>query len=145
MITIVGLRRCEGKKGPLIALDLLGDVEMIQSQDTGRFYATARRCSVASSFDERTAQMMVGRSMPGTIERTGCAAYDYTIPESGEVIKLAHTYQYVPERTAVALPRQQLLPSWFSSGLGTKKEKPNAVGQMQSALIISNQAHQILL
>ena len=113
MITITGIRALQGEKGAFIALELLGDVEMVQSQSSGRFYATARRCSVPSSFDEQTAHMMIGRTMPGTIERVQCAAYDFTVPETGEVIKLAHTYQYVPPKTqalfATPLPQAATL------------------------------------
>jgi hypothetical protein len=34
--------------------------------------------------------------MPGTIERVECDPYNYTVPETGEVVTLAHTYEYVP-------------------------------------------------
>ncbi len=35
--------------------------------------------------------------MPGTIERVPCKAHDFTIQESGEVIKLAYRWDYQPE------------------------------------------------
>jgi hypothetical protein len=85
----------EGKQ--FISLELQGDLEMVQSMETGRFYATARRCSVTSTFDEVTAKTMIGKQMPGSIKRVETEAYKYTVPETGEVIQLAHSWQYVPD------------------------------------------------
>ena len=36
--------------------------------------------------------------MPGIIKRVESVPYEYAIPETGELIKLAHTYEYAPER-----------------------------------------------
>src|SRR5262245_39983082 len=116
MVTVINAHKREGKNGSFIVLELLGNVEMVQSQNTGRFYATARRCSVPSSFDETTAVMMIGSKMPGNIERVQCDAYDYPIPETGEVIKLAHTYEYRPESPRTAL-LQVPIPTSQLSGL----------------------------
>ena len=101
MVTVVNVHKRSGSKGEFFALELLGNVEMIQSQTSGNFYATARRCSVPSSFDEKTALLMIGCKMSGTIERVQADPYDFTIPETGEVIKLAHSYQYRPENVSV--------------------------------------------
>lgn len=98
MVTIIDYALRNSKDGkPFVALILQGDIEMVQSQETGRFYATARRCSVSSSFDENSAKQFLGKSMPGKIVRKACDAYDYTIPETGEVVKMAHHWEYVPE------------------------------------------------
>lgn len=100
MVTIKEYRLQESKDGKdFIALVLQGDVELVQSMETGRFYATARRCKISSTFDEETALSILGTKLPGRIERLDCEEYEYTLPESGEVIKLAHTYQYVPDDT----------------------------------------------
>ena len=71
---------------------------MVQSMETGRFYATARKCSITSTFDEPTAKTLIGSKMPGIIKRVESVPYEYAIPETGELIKLAHTYEYAPER-----------------------------------------------
>jgi hypothetical protein len=73
-----------------------GDVEMVQSAETGRFYATARRASVPATFNEDTCQRIIGRSMPGSIIKVECDPYEYTLPETGEVIELSHRYGYSP-------------------------------------------------
>jgi hypothetical protein len=114
MVTIKNYHLRESKTGkPFVTLELQGDVEMVQSMETGRFYATARRCSISSTFDEQTAQSVIGTTMPGKIVRQGCEQYEYAIPESGEVIRLAHRWEYQPdekpvERTKIMSPLLRL-------------------------------------
>ena len=88
-----------------IALELLGDLEMIQGSKTGRFYATAKKCTVGSTFTEEVAKTIVGRQLPGRIDRVQTEPYDYTVKETGEVISLTHTYVYVPEEKPLILER----------------------------------------
>ncbi len=98
MITVINYHVRQSKDGKdFIALTLQGDIEMVQSMETGKFYATARRCSITSTFDEKTAESLVGSKMPGIIKRVESNPYDYAIPETGEIIKLAHSYEYAPE------------------------------------------------
>ena len=77
-----------------ISLVLEGEIELIQSKETGRFYATARRTLVATTFDESRAVLMIGQQLPGRIQKVECEPYEYTVPETGEVITLNHSYQY---------------------------------------------------
>ncbi len=108
MVTITGynLRTSkEGDKKTYITLEIEGDVEMVQSQNTGRFYATVRRCVISSTFDQFTAERMVGKQMAGSIERVACEPYDYTMPETGEVVRMGYRWDYQPiagRRTFVA-------------------------------------------
>jgi hypothetical protein len=98
MVTITKYHLRESKDGkPFIALELQGDIELVQSLETGNFYATARKCSITSTFDEETAKRIIGTQMPGSIVRVQTEAYDFLVPESGEIIRLAHRYQYRPE------------------------------------------------
>lgn len=96
MVTVVNVRQRDGQNGPFIALDLMGSIEMVQSQGTGRFYATARKCSIPSTFDEETAKRLIGTQFPGAIKKVECDTYNYTV-EGGEIIQLNHTYVYSPE------------------------------------------------
>ena len=100
MVQIVGYNlrtQKEGEKKSYITLEIEGDVEMVQSQNTGRFYATVRRCVISSTFDEMTAARMVGKEMAGTIERVPCEPYEFTIKETGEVTLLSYRWDYQPE------------------------------------------------
>ncbi len=98
MVKISGFKQRKTAEGKtFVTLELQGDVELIQSAETGKFYATAKHCSISSTFDEEEAKTLIGKQFPGRIERVNVEEYDYTIKETGEVIKLCHSYQYNPE------------------------------------------------
>ncbi len=100
----------EGEKGDYVTLQLEGDIELVQSQNTGRFYATARRCNIYSTFDEQTAARMVGAVMHGRIERVPCEPHLYTIPETGEQITLNYRWDYSPEDSPIPKPKRTKIP-----------------------------------
>lgn len=111
----------EGKS--FITLVLQGDLEMVQSKETGKFYATVKTCSISSTFDETTADLMVGKQMPGSIVKEECEPYEYTIPETGEMVKLSHRYTYSPveqivvtQKPPVASPLVPNLKLFSSNG-----------------------------
>lgn len=100
MVTVIGYNirtQKDNEQNTYISLELEGDVEMVQSQNSGRFYATVRRCAISSTFDQLTAERMVGKQMPGSIERVPCEPYDFTIEATGEVMKIGYRWSYVPE------------------------------------------------
>ena len=98
MVTITGYNIRQNKGGEnFVALTLTGNVELIQSSSSGRFYATNRKVSMPSTFDEATAKMCIGQSMPGSIVRTACEPYSFTVKRTGEVMSLAYSWAYQPE------------------------------------------------
>lgn len=98
MVTIKSIKKYLKNDGSeFIALQLEGGVEFVQSQQTGKFYATVRKCNMACTFDQQTAEQLIGQTIAGTIVRVSSEPYDYTIPSTGEAIQLAHSYQYQPE------------------------------------------------
>jgi len=111
MVQVVGYSLKTPKEGkPYVALELEGEIEMVQSQNTGRFYATVRRCTISSTFDEMTAARMVGKEMAGTIERVSCEPYEFTIKETGEVTLLSYRWDYQPEgRRRVFTPKAKVV------------------------------------
>lgn len=100
MVKIIATHLREGENGSFVSLELMGDVELVQSMNTGRFYATARKCYVSSTFNEELAKSLIGREIPGSIIRVEAEPYEYTVPETGEVIELSHTYAYLPPNTS---------------------------------------------
>lgn len=97
-VHIVDYKERQNAEGePFFVLILEGDIEMIQSQETKRYYATARRASMTSTFNEETCQRLVGKQLAGSIQKVDCEAYEYTIPETGEIVTLTHRYEFVPE------------------------------------------------
>jgi hypothetical protein len=81
-------------------LELQGGIEMVKSQDTGKFYITARKTTISSTFDEATCQALIGTELPGKIEKVECEEYSYTIKDTGEIITLKHRFEYVEEEKA---------------------------------------------
>lgn len=102
MIKIVGYRLSQNSEGKqFVSLEIQGGVEFVQSQQTGRFYATAKKALMASTFDEQIAKELVGSEMPGKVERVACEPYQYQIPNSNETVLLNYRYEYQPEEAVV--------------------------------------------
>lgn len=97
MVTVKNYHVREGEQGSYVSLELMGNLELVQSSNTGRFYATTRRCFISSTVDEEVAKMLVGQQIEGKIARVQCEEYEYTVPETGEVITLAYRWDYQPE------------------------------------------------
>ena len=108
MVTIIDYKvsqKADGKE--FLSLKLQGGVEPIQSSQTGRFYLTAKTCYIPSTFDFASVIGMIGMQLPGKVSRVACEPYSYTIKETGEVLTLAHQYQYEPEEVSVAEVKHQ--------------------------------------
>jgi hypothetical protein len=96
MVKVIGVETRKNSLGEdFTVLVLQGGLEMVQSKETGKFYATARKTTISSTFDEATARSFIGAQMPGIIERKPCEPYDY-VTKDGEVIELDFTYMYNP-------------------------------------------------
>ncbi|WP_179318819.1 hypothetical protein [Winogradskyella helgolandensis] len=98
MVRIINYKERQVEDGSnFFVLELQGGVEMVKSQQTNQFYATAKKSFITSTFDEETCKALIGTSMPGNIEKQSCEPYQYTVRETGEMIILEHRYVYVPE------------------------------------------------
>ena len=94
MVTVTDYKLVETEMGNYyVRLILTGDIAMVQSSKTGNFYATARRCSISATFDEATAEQMVGKKIPVNIIRQECEPYTFET-DSGEEIELSHRWVY---------------------------------------------------
>lgn len=78
-------------------IQVTGEVEAVQSKQSGRMYLTVRTAMVPTTFDEATAESLIGNELPGRVEKVACPEYEYTVPESGEVVTLTHRFEYVPD------------------------------------------------
>ena len=95
MVTVTDFKeRTSGEDEKFYVLILQGGIEMVKSKETGRFYATAKRASVSSTFDENVCKSLIGTTFPGSIQREDCDQYEYVIPETGEVLNLSHRWVY---------------------------------------------------
>ena len=100
MVTITGYEKREGDKGEFFLLQLQGDVEFAYSKKTGMPYATVKKCSIPSTFNESTCKAIIGKQMKGSIAKVQVESYEYTVPETGEVVELDYRYTYSPEEEA---------------------------------------------
>ncbi|MBD1398828.1 hypothetical protein H9Q13_16775 [Pontibacter sp. JH31] len=97
MVTITDFKKRKSEDGKDFNVLLLqGDIELIQSKESGRFYATAKVCTIPCTFNDLMCQGLIGKTLPGNIEKIECDPYDYHIPGTDEIISLAHTYYYDP-------------------------------------------------
>lgn len=80
-----------------ISLKVQGGVEAVQSKSTGKMYLTAKTAYVPCTFDEDTADALIGTDLPGTVVKVTTEPYEYTVKDSGEVITLTHRYEYQME------------------------------------------------
>ena len=102
MVTIIDYKKSQNSDGEeFFSLILQSGVEAVKSQESGRFYLTARKAFVSSTFDEATCKSLVQTKMPGSIEKVSVEPYEYTIEDTGEVIMLEHSWRYNPEAQSI--------------------------------------------
>ena len=95
MVRIVNYQKRETEEGKeFFVLELQGGIEMVKSQQTNKFYVTARKATISSTFDELTCKALLGTELPGKVVKVSCEPYEYTIKDTGETITLSHTYEY---------------------------------------------------
>lgn len=98
MVTIINFKERSKEDGSsFFTLEVQGGIEMVRSVATGKFYATAKKAHLPSTFDALTCQALVGTQIPGSVEKEVCEPYSYTIKETGETITLSHKYSYIGE------------------------------------------------
>ena len=118
MVTIVDYAKRQNAEGEeFFVLILQGGVELVQSQETGNYYATARKASITSTFPEEFCKGLVGKQLPGSVKRISCDPFDYKIKETGESISLSHHWAYQPEGDALDELVHKEEPDEFSESL----------------------------
>ncbi len=109
MVRIINYNERKSDDGKVFfTLDIQGGIEMVQSVNTGKFYATAHKSSITTTFDEATCKALVGTELPGTVTKQECEPYEYTIKDTGEVITLTHRYEFVPGDNTSNAPQSNL-------------------------------------
>jgi len=91
-----------------IALELSGGVELVQSNNSGKFYATVRKTSIPSTFNETIAKGLIGSQMPGSIVRVQVDPYQFINQRTGEVLTLQHSFSYQPEGSTELIGQTQI-------------------------------------
>jgi len=102
MVTVVDYAKRTNSQGEEFhALILQGDLEMVKSKETGNFYATAKKASITSTFTEEACEKALGMEIPGSIQRVPSEPYEFTNPDTGEVIQMEHRWVYLAEGQSV--------------------------------------------
>jgi hypothetical protein len=104
-----------------VLLELSGGIELVQSQNTGKFYATSRKCRIPSTFSVDVAKLMVGQQIEGDVVRVETEPYEYINKVTGEMIVLAHSYAYRPKGSMELIGETNL--EVVSEGEGIKKPR----------------------
>ena len=102
MVTISGYSLRTNKEGKeFYTLILQGGIQMVKSKVSDFYYATMKKCSITSTFDEETCKASIGEKFPGSIQKQNCDPYSYTVKETREIIELNYRWVYVPEGATV--------------------------------------------
>ena len=98
MVTIINYKSATNADGQeFYLLVVQGGVESVLSKESGRFYLTAKKATVSSTFDERTCESLIGTKMPGGVQKVEVDPYSFVVEETGEEITLNHRYEYNPQ------------------------------------------------
>ena len=115
MVRIIGYKERTKQNGEkFYVLEVQGGIEMVQSKETGNFYATAKRATISSTFDEQSCLALIGTDMPGSIVQEQTEPYTYVVKETGEEITLTHRWVYVPDSNKEAKPTVEAQIEAFS-------------------------------
>ena len=102
MVKIVDYAVSKNSKGEeFFALIVQGELEAVISDKTKQTYFTARTARVASTFNEHTCKSLIGTELPGKITKVLVEPYEYTVPETGEIVTLKHSWRYLNEEDAI--------------------------------------------
>ncbi len=104
MVTVIDyVKRNSADGKEFFALILNGDLEFIQSAKTGNYYATALKCGITTTFPEQVCKSLIGKTLPGEIQRVEVEPFEFTIEETGEVITRTHRSKYNPKPNSVTM------------------------------------------
>ncbi|MFK7031926.1 hypothetical protein [Flavobacterium oreochromis] len=98
MVRIVNYQKRTTEEGKeFFVLQVQSGITMVKSASTGKFYATANKATLSSTFDEETCKALIGTELAGNVAKVACDPYEYAIKETGEIITLSHRFEYVDE------------------------------------------------
>jgi len=102
MVTIVDFVKRTNKDGKdFNALILQSGLELVKSKETGNYYATSKRASISSTFDDAMYQSLIGQQIAGSIQRVEAQPYEFTNKTTGEVLTLTNRWVYLKEGETV--------------------------------------------
>ena len=102
MVTVVDYAVRKSQDGrEFNVLILQGGLSLVQSKQSGNYYATVKRCSIPSTFDSETAKLMVGEKIMGSVQKKACEPYVFIVKETGEEMQLDYRWAYLPDGATI--------------------------------------------
>lgn len=97
MVIITGFERKQNErtKESYAVLILSGEPEVLISKTSGRPYISAKKTTIPVALGEKQAQALIGKELPGTIERVSCKPFEVKLA-TGKKVKISTAFQYVP-------------------------------------------------
>ncbi len=131
MVKIINYKEREKEDGTtFFTLEIQGGVELIQSKETGNFYATIRRASIPTTFDEATCKSVIGTEIEGEIVKIEVEPFKYVVKETGEEVTLTHRWIYKPVQDKV-IKQSDAKPQSLDADFDTFSK--NGVNQLETA------------
>jgi hypothetical protein len=95
MVQIIGFEKKQNKSNESYAVLIVqGEPEIMISKSSGRPYISARKTTIPCSLEENQAQALIGKELPGSIERVSCAPFQLTLA-TGKKVKISSAYQFI--------------------------------------------------
>ena len=100
MVQIVAFQKKENSrtKESYSVLVLQGDPEVLISKSSGRPYISAKKTTIPCALEENQAQALIGKELPGSIERVSCAPFEVKLA-TGKKVKVSSVFQYIAPET----------------------------------------------
>ena len=83
---------------------------------------TTKRATISSTFDEDSAKKMIGKELPGSIERIPVEPYEY-VTDTGAIVKLSNRWVYRQDNVVVPAEPHPKESSIVELGETAKKRK----------------------
>jgi hypothetical protein len=100
MVQIIGFEKKQSKsKESYAVLILAGEPEVMISKSSGRPYISARKTTIPCALEENQAQALIGKELPGSIERVACTPFEVKLA-TGKKVRISTAYQFLPAETA---------------------------------------------
>lgn len=101
MVTITDYQPRKSEEGKeFFVLILQSPIEIIESNNGG-LYATAKKVTLPTTFNENECKLLIGQQLPGTIKKIECEPYVYKMPQTGEEIIKAYRHEYLRELSSL--------------------------------------------
>jgi hypothetical protein len=97
MVQIIAFEKKENTrtKQNYSVLVLQGEPEVLISKSSGRPYISARKTTIPCALEENQAQALIGKELPGSIERVSCTPFEVKLA-TGKKVKISTAYQFLP-------------------------------------------------